>query len=54
MLSLQQIYYAKTHVLIPAKYIYTLSDEEAKSTVVLGKYSRAFHFKEMGEHPSIH
>lgn len=33
--------------------IYTLSDEEAKSTVVLGKYSRAFYFKEMGEHPSI-
>jgi hypothetical protein len=33
--------------------IYTLSDEEAKSTVVLGKYSRAYYFKEMGEHPSI-
>lgn len=33
--------------------IYKLSDEEAKSTVVLGKYSRAFYFKEMGEHPSI-
>ncbi|WP_315792774.1 alpha/beta fold hydrolase [Paenibacillus sp. BIC5C1] len=33
--------------------IYTLSDAEAKSTVVLGKYSRAFYFKEMGEHPSI-
>lgn len=33
--------------------IYTSSDEEAKSTVILGKYSRAFYFKEMGEHPSI-
>ncbi|QKH05176.1 alpha/beta fold hydrolase (plasmid) [Bacillus cereus] len=33
--------------------IYKLSDEEAKSTVVLGKYSRAFYFKEMGKHPSI-
>lgn len=33
--------------------IYKFSDEEAKSTVLLGKYSRAFYFKEMGEHPSI-
>lgn len=32
--------------------IYNLSDEEAKSTVVLGKHVRAFYFKEMGEHPS--
>ncbi|MGE8203257.1 alpha/beta hydrolase family protein [Heyndrickxia sp. NPDC080065] len=33
--------------------IYNLSDEEAKSTLVLGKYVRAYYFKEMGEHPSI-
>lgn len=33
--------------------IYNLSDEEAKSTLVLGKYARAYYFKEMGEHPSI-
>lgn len=32
--------------------IYNLSDEEAKSTLVLGKYTRAYYFKEMGEHPS--
>lgn len=32
--------------------IYNLSDEEAKQTVVIGKYSRAYYFKEMGEHPS--
>lgn len=32
--------------------IYTLSDEEAKSTVVLGKHVRAYYLKEMGEHPS--
>ena len=32
--------------------IYNLSDEEAKSTVVLGKHVRAYYFKEMGEHPS--
>lgn len=31
--------------------IYTLSDEEAKSTFVLGKYGRAYYLKEMGEHP---
>lgn len=31
--------------------IYNLSDEEAKSTLVLGKYIRAYYFKEMGEHP---
>jgi uncharacterized protein len=33
--------------------IYNLSDEEAKSTPVLGKYIRAYYFKEMGEYPSI-
>jgi uncharacterized protein len=33
--------------------IYNLSDEEAKSTSVLGKYTRAYYFKEMGEHPSV-
>ena len=33
--------------------IYNLSDEEAKSTKVLGKYVRAYYLKEMGEHPSI-
>lgn len=33
--------------------IYNLSDEEAKSTLVLGKYTRAYYLKEMGEHPSI-
>ncbi len=33
--------------------IYNVSDEEAKSTVVIGKYARAYYFKEMGEHPSI-
>lgn len=32
--------------------IYNLSDEEAKSTKVLGKYLMAYYFKEMGEHPS--
>lgn len=32
--------------------ISNLSDEEAKSTVVLGKHTRAYYFKEMGEHPS--
>ncbi|WP_042455112.1 alpha/beta hydrolase family protein [Neobacillus dielmonensis] len=32
--------------------IYHLTDEEAKSTPVLGKYLRAYYFKEMGEHPS--
>ncbi|RDW20287.1 alpha/beta hydrolase [Oceanobacillus arenosus] len=32
--------------------IYNLSDEEAKTTTVLGKYTRAYYFKEMGEHPS--
>jgi len=32
--------------------IYNLSDEEAKSTSVLGKYVRAYYLKEMGEHPS--
>lgn len=31
--------------------IYNMSDEEAKSTLVLGKYGRAYYFKEMGEHP---
>lgn len=30
-----------------------LSDEESKSTLVLGKHTRAYYFKEMGEHPSI-
>lgn len=33
--------------------IYNRTDEEAKSTLVLGKYVRAYYFKEMGEHPSI-
>lgn len=33
--------------------IYNLSDEEAKQTVILGKNSRAYYFKEMGEHPSV-
>jgi dienelactone hydrolase len=33
--------------------IYNLSDDEAKSTIVLGKHNRAFYFKEMGEHPAI-
>ncbi len=32
--------------------IYSLTDEEAKATKVLGKYVRAYYFKEMGEHPS--
>ncbi|WEG14832.1 alpha/beta fold hydrolase [Pullulanibacillus sp. KACC 23026] len=32
--------------------IYQLSNEEAKSTRVLGKYVKAFYLKEMGEHPS--
>lgn len=34
--------------------IYNLSDEEAKSTFTLGKHVRAYYFKEMGEHPSVH
>lgn len=33
--------------------IYNLTDEEAKSTVVLGKHLMAYYFKEMGEHPAI-
>lgn len=32
--------------------IYNLSDEEAKSTSVLGKHVKAYYFKEAGEHPS--
>lgn len=32
--------------------IYNLSDEEAKATKILGKYTRAYYFKEMGEHPA--
>ena len=32
--------------------IYNLSDEEAKSTGVLGRHVRAYYFKEMGEHTS--
>ncbi|MEH7118958.1 alpha/beta fold hydrolase [Neobacillus vireti] len=32
--------------------IYNLSDEEAKSTKVLGKYVRAYYLKEIGEHPA--
>lgn len=32
--------------------LYNLSDEEAKSTLVLGKHVRAYYLKEMGEHPS--
>ncbi|MCD4837562.1 alpha/beta fold hydrolase [Neobacillus sedimentimangrovi] len=32
--------------------IYQLSDEEAKSTKLFGKYVRAYYFKEMGEHPA--
>lgn len=32
--------------------IYSLSDEEAKATKILGKYTRAYYFKEMGEHPA--
>lgn len=34
--------------------IYNLSDEEAKSTPVIGKRVKAYYFKEMGEHPSSH
>jgi dienelactone hydrolase len=33
--------------------IYRLSDEEAKSSIVLGRYGRAYYLKEMGEHPSV-
>lgn len=33
--------------------IYNLSDEEAKSTKIVGKYTRSYYFKEMGQHPSI-
>lgn len=32
--------------------IYNLSDEEAKSTKVIGRYVRAYYLKEMGEHPA--
>ncbi|AUW93954.1 MAG: alpha/beta fold hydrolase [Sulfobacillus thermotolerans] len=32
--------------------IYSLSDDEAKLMKLFGKYTRAFYFKEMGEHPS--
>ncbi|MDP4104647.1 MAG: alpha/beta fold hydrolase [Bacillota bacterium] len=33
--------------------IYNLSDEEAKSTPVFGKYNKAYYLKEMGEHPAV-
>lgn len=33
--------------------IHNQSDEEAKSTLVVGKHTRAYYFKEMGKHPSI-
>jgi hypothetical protein len=33
--------------------IYNLTDEEAKSTPVLGKHVKAYYLKEMGEHPTI-
>jgi uncharacterized protein len=33
--------------------IYDLSDEEAKSAKVIGKYMRAYYFKEMGEYPTV-
>ncbi|MBS4174839.1 alpha/beta hydrolase [Bacillus sp. FJAT-49736] len=33
--------------------IYNLSDEEAKSTLVIGKHVSAYYFKEMGVHQSI-
>lgn len=33
--------------------IYNLSDEEARSTSVLGKNVKAYYLKEMGEHPSL-
>jgi uncharacterized protein len=33
--------------------IYNLSDEEAKSNKIMGKYVRAYYLKEMGEHPSV-
>jgi len=32
--------------------IYSLTDEQAKETKVMGKYMRAYYFKEMGEHPT--
>ncbi|WP_067624883.1 alpha/beta hydrolase [Alicyclobacillus acidiphilus] len=32
--------------------IYNLSDEEAKSIKLIGKYTKAYYFKEMGEHPA--
>ena len=32
--------------------IYNLTDEEAKNTAIVGKYIKAYYFKEMGEHPS--
>lgn len=34
--------------------IYNMSDDEARSTLVLGKYCRAYYLKEMGEHPLVH
>ena len=33
--------------------LYDLTDEEAKSKKILGKYTRAYYLKEMGEHPAI-
>jgi dienelactone hydrolase len=33
--------------------IYNLTDEESKSTSVMGKYVRSYYFKEMGEHPAV-
>ncbi len=33
--------------------MHDLSDEEAKSTSIIGKYVNAYYFKEMGEHPSV-
>jgi len=34
--------------------IYNLTDEEAQATVVVGRHTTAYYFKEMGEHPAIH
>lgn len=33
--------------------VYTLSDEEAKATPILGKHVKAYYIKEMGQHPSV-
>ncbi|MDR7812370.1 alpha/beta hydrolase family protein [Lacrimispora sp.] len=51
-----QVIVRKQIVKLSSKFdnIYNMSDDEARSTLVLGKYCRAYYLKEMGEHPLVH